>query len=346
MLASKTLEISSSTLPPAQSSEHRDLCSVSDFMPAEIESLLDLASAMKVRPHDFRGSLDSKTIVLFFEKPSFRTRLTFESGIHALGGKSFFVDQTNALLGVREPLHDMAKNLERWVDGVVLRTHAHATVTEMARHAAIPVINALSDLEHPCQALADYLTLQERFRDLRNVRLTYVGDGNNVAHSLMLAAASLGSSITIATPKGYGPLASVYEQALDIAAETGAEIVVSNDPIPAAKDADAIYTDVWASMGQEEEAAEREEIFSAFQVNAKLMSRAAPHAVFMHCLPAHRGSEVTAEVIDSDISLVFDQAENRLHAQKAVLLTLMGGAMRGGVRRFPPRHFDPTPTQF
>jgi ornithine carbamoyltransferase len=309
------------------------LCSVTDFAPAEIESLLELASVMKLRPQDFRGALDSKTIVLFFEKPSFRTRLTFESGIHSLGGKSFFVDQTNSLLGEREPLHDMAKNLDRWVDGIVLRTFAHATVTGMARHASIPVVNALSDLEHPCQALADYLTLQERFGSVRNIRLTYVGDGNNVAHSLMLAAASLGSSITVATPKGYEPLESIYEQANDLAAETGAEIVVTNDPVRAVKNADAVYTDVWASMGQEQEAAAREEIFAGFQVNGKLMSYAAPHALFMHCLPAHRGSEVTAEIIDSDCSIVFDEAENRLHAQKAVLLMLLGG----GMRRFPPR---------
>ncbi len=334
-LASKTLDVRSTTAPlSARTFENRDLCSIADFSAVEIESVLDLASAMKLRPQDFRGSLDGKMIVLFFEKPSLRTRLTFEAGIHSLGGKSLFVDQTASRLGEREPLHDVAKNLERWVDGIVLRTFSHHTVTEIARHADIPVVNGLSELEHPCQALADYLTLHEHFGDLRDVRLTYVGDGNNVAHSLMLAAAALGSSITIATPKGFEPNATVYAQALALASETGAEIALSNDPFRAVEGADAVYTDVWASMGQEEEAAVREEAFHAFQVNGRLMSRATPNAIFMHCLPAHRGSEVTAEVIDSGASVVFDQAENRLHAQKAVLLMLLGG----GMRRFPPRH--------
>jgi ornithine carbamoyltransferase len=228
----------------------------------------------------------------------------------------------------------MAKNLERWVDGVVLRTFAHDTVMQFAEHSAVPVVNGLSDSEHPCQALADYLTLQERFGDLRNVKLTYVGDGNNVAHSLMLTAAALGSSITVATPQGYEPSAAIYEQACDIASDTGAEIIVTNDPVRAVKNADAVYTDVWTSMGQEEETAAREAIFAPYQVNSRLMSYAEPEAIFMHCLPAHRGSEVTADVIDSDASVVFDQAENRLHAQKAVLLLLLGG----GMRRFPPRH--------
>jgi ornithine carbamoyltransferase len=334
MLASRTLDVHSTTVTPIHNDVARDFCSITDFSSFEIESVLDLAAAMKARPQDYRGSLDGKTIVLFFEKPSLRTRLTFESGIHSLGGKSFFVDQTASRLGEREPLHDIAKNLERWVDGIVLRTFSHETVTEMAKHAAIPVINGLSEFEHPCQALADYLTLQERFGDLRNVKLAYVGDGNNVAHSLMLTAAALGSSITVATPKGFEPSASIYEQALDLASDTGAEIVVTHDAMRAVAGADAVYTDVWASMGQESEAAERERIFSDFQVNAKLMSRAANHAIFMHCLPAHRGSEVTADIIDSEISVVFDEAENRLHVQKAVLLALLGG----GMRRFPPRH--------
>ena len=337
-MASRTIEVSgagpTSSLLSAKTFLDRDLCSMQDLTPAEVEAVLDLTAVMKARPQDFRGALDGKMIVLFFEKPSLRTRLTFEAGINSLGGKSFFVDQTANKLGTREPISDMAQNLERWVDGIVLRTFSHATVTEMARWASIPVVNGLSDLEHPCQALADYMTLQEKFGDLRKVRMAYLGDGNNVAHSLMFAAAALGSSITIATPNGYAPNPEIVAAATTLAKQTGGSVTLTHDAIKAVKGADAVYTDVWASMGQEDEAKEREKTFAAFQVNAKLMAYAAPHAIFMHCLPAHRGSEVTADVIDSPASVVFDQAENRLHVQKAVLLLLLGG----GMRRFPPRH--------
>jgi ornithine carbamoyltransferase len=311
----------------------RDLVSIQDFQPDELACALELAAAMKMRPTDYRGTLVGKQVVLFFEKPSLRTRLTFEAGINSLGGTSFFVDQTQSRLGARESLSDVAHNLERWIDGVVLRTFAHETVTEMAMHASIPVINALSELEHPCQAMADMQTLQEQFGDLHNVRLAYVGDGNNVAHSLMLAAAGLGASISVATPEGYEPSANIVEAAERIAASTGSTVQVSNDAQEAVAGADAVYTDVWASMGQEDEAAERRKIFMPFQVNQKLFSQAAKHAVFMHCLPAHRGDEVTASVIDSPRSVVFDQAENRLHIQKAIMVLLL----EGGVHRFPPR---------
>ncbi len=329
------------TIPPGASQSlftqrsvtGRDLISIQDFQPAELACALELATAMKLRPSDYRGTLVGKQIVLFFEKPSLRTRLTFEAGINSLGGSSFFVDQTQARLGARESLSDVAHNLERWIDGVVLRTFAHETVTEMARHASIPVINALSELEHPCQAMADMQTLQEQFGDLRNVRLAYVGDGNNVAHSLMLAAASLGASISVATPAGYEPSADVLLAAEKLAIATGSKILVTNDAVEAVSGADAVYTDVWASMGQEEETAERRKIFMPFQVNQKLFSKAAKHAVFMHCLPAHRGDEVTATVIDSPRSVVFDQAENRLHIQKAIMVLLL----EGGAHRFPPR---------
>ena len=310
-----------------------DLISIQDFQPDELACALELATAMKLRPADYRGTLVGKQIVLFFEKPSLRTRLTFEAGIHSLGGVSFFVDQTQSRLGARESLSDVAHNLERWIDGVVLRTFAHETVTEMARHASIPVINALSELEHPCQAMADMQTLQEHFGDLHNVRLAYVGDGNNVAHSLMLAAASLGASISVATPAGYEPDAEIARAAEQIAALTGATVQVGNDAREAVSGADAVYTDVWASMGQEDEAVERRKIFMPFQVNQKLFSQAAQRAVFMHCLPAHRGDEVTASVIDSPRSVVFDQAENRLHIQKAIMVLLL----EGGGHRFPPR---------
>ena len=310
-----------------------DLISIQDFQPDELACALELATAMKLRPADYRGTLVGKQIVLFFEKPSLRTRLTFEAGIHSLGGVSFFVDQTQSRLGARESLSDVAHNLERWIDGVVLRTFAHETVTEMARHASIPVINALSELEHPCQAMADMQTLQEHFGDLHNVRLAYVGDGNNVAHSLMLAAASLGASISVATPAGYEPDAEIARAAEQIAALTGATVQVGNDAREAVSGADAVYTDVWASMGQEDEAVERRKIFMPFQVNQKLFSQAAQRAVFMHCLPAHRGDEVTASVIDSPRSVVFDQAENRLHIQKAIMVLLL----EGGGHRLPPR---------
>ncbi len=311
----------------------RDLISVQDFLPEELTCALDLASVMKARPSDYRGRLAGKQIVLFFEKPSLRTRLTFEAGVNSLGGVSFFVDQTQSRLGAREGLSDIAHNLERWVDGVVLRTFAHETITTMAQHASIPVINALSDLEHPCQALADMLTLQEHFGDLRNLRLAYVGDGNNMAHSLMLAAASLGVTIAVATPKGYEPNAEITGAARALAAMSGGAVEMLHHPVEAVAGADAVYTDVWASMGQESEAADRRKIFAPYQVNQNLFSYAAEHAVFMHCLPAHRGDEVTEAVIDSPRSVVFDQAENRLHVQKAILVLLL----EGGAHRFPPR---------
>jgi len=311
----------------------RDLISIQDFSADELGCALELAAAMKARPADFRGILSGKQIVLFFEKPSLRTRLTFEAGINSLGGSSFFVDQTQSRLGARESLSDVAHNLERWIDGIVLRTFAHETVTTMAQHACIPVINALSELEHPCQAMADMLTLQQHFGDLRGVRLAYVGDGNNVANSLMLAAASLGASISVGTPRGYEPDVAITEAARELAAASGASVSVVNDPIEAVAGADAVYTDVWASMGQEDEAADRSKIFAPFRVNQKLFSYAAKHAVFMHCLPAHRGDEVTAAVIDSPRSVVFEQAENRLHVQKSILVLLL----EGGIHRFPPR---------
>jgi ornithine carbamoyltransferase len=226
----------------------------------------------------------------------------------------------------------VAHNLERWVDVIVLRTFSQETIAGMAEHASVPVINALSDREHPCQALADFLTLRERFGDLKNIRLAYVGDGNNVAHSLLLTTACLGSSIRVATPAGYEPAADMVEAAREIAEGTGAEIELMNHPHEAVAGADAVYTDAWVSMGQEQEAEQRERIFPPYQLNAALMAKAAPHAVFMHCLPAHRGLEVTDEVMDSEQSLIFEQAENRLHAQKAILYLLLGGADRRPAR--------------
>jgi ornithine carbamoyltransferase len=305
-----------------------DLVSTRDLGPAGVDAVLHLAGIMKSRPADFQRALTGRQIVMFFEKPSLRTRLTFEAGIVGLGGSAMFVDQTHERLDAREKLSDVAHNLERWVDLIVLRTFSQQTIEGMAQHASIPVINALSDVEHPCQALADYLTLAERFGDLKDRCLAYVGDGNNVAHSLLLTCACLGSSIRVATPQGYAPNPQIVAAAREIAEETGAEINLLTDPHEAVFGADAIYTDAWTSMGQEREENERAKVFPPYQVNAELMAEAAPHAVFMHCLPAHRGLEVTDQVIDSPQSVVFEQAENRLHVQKAILYLLLGGGDR------------------
>jgi ornithine carbamoyltransferase len=305
----------------------RDLLSVHDLAAKEILALFDLTTMLKRRPADFRGVLAGKQMVMFFEKPSLRTRLTFEAGMDSLGGSSFFVDQTRSRLEARESLYDIAHNLERWIDIIVLRTFDHSMVENMATYADVPVINALSDLEHPCQALADYFTLQEHFDDLSKIRLAYVGDGNNMAHSLLLAGATVGSAVSIATPADYAPSPVIVTMAEEIADETGASIQIVTDPHEAVAGADAIYTDTWASMGKEDESEARAAIFAPYQVNRKLMELAAPNALFMHCLPAHRGCEVTDEVIDSVNSVVFDQAENRLHVQKAILVWLLGGGV-------------------
>ena len=309
-----------------------DLVSTRDLGPQGVEAVLHLAELMKSRPSVFQRSLAGRQMVMFFEKPSLRTRLTFESGMTSLGGTAMFVDQSHGRLDARETLSDIAHNLERWVDVIVLRTFAHETIDQMARYASVPVINALSDIEHPCQALADYFTLQERFGDLKNICLAYVGDGNNVAHSLLLTSACVGSSIRIATPKGYEPNAKIVAEARKIAKLTGAQIDLLTDPRAAVAGVDAVYTDAWASMGQEGEAELRASIFPPYQVNRKLMAEAAPHAVFMHCLPAHRGEEVTDEVMDSEQSVIFEQAENRLHVQKSILYLLLGGGVRLPVR--------------
>ena len=306
----------------------RDLCSIADLSTPELSAILELAHAVKAQPEDFRHALDAKQMVMFFEKSSLRTRLTFETAMSTVGGNAIFVDQTASPLGERESIPDVARNLERWMQVIVLRTYAHDTVTEMAANASIPVINALSDLEHPCQAIADFMTLEERFGALEGLRLTYVGDGNNVCHSLMLAGALLGVHVTIATPKGFEPKLDIIHKAIEIAESTGGSLTLTHDAQKSAEEADAIYTDVCTSMGQEHEAARRAPIFKTFQVNEALMSRAQPSAAFMHCLPAHRGAEVTDAVLDGPQSVVFDQAENRMHAQKAITLMLLGGAKR------------------
>jgi ornithine carbamoyltransferase len=307
----------------------RDLCSIADLSQAEIAAVMELAHAIKATPGDYRYSLDARQMVMFFEKASLRTRLTFEAGMNTLGGSAMFVDQTQSPLGERESLADIARNVERWVSLIVLRTYAHETITEMAEYSRVPVINALSDLEHPCQALADFMTIEERFGTARGVKFTYVGDGNNVCHSLMLTAALLGSDCTVVTPKGYAPKQDLVAQARKIGEQSGAALTVTHDVVGAVRDADAVYTDVCTSMGFEHEVTKRAPIFKPYQVNEALMAHAAPHAVFMHCLPAHRNAEVTDAVLDGPQSVVFEQAENRLHAQKALMVLLLGGGLAG-----------------
>ena len=318
---------------PVESLAGRDLCSIGDFSTAEIAALMELAHDVKANPAAYRWALDSKQMVMFFEKASLRTRLTFETAINTLGGSAIFVDQTQSPLGERESLADMARNLERWVSVIVLRTYAHETITEMAQYAACPVINALSDLEHPCQALADFLTLEQKFGTAKGLKFSYVGDGNNVCHSLMLTAAQLGAHCVVGSPKNYAPKADIVAQARAIANATGGSIELVSDPVAAVTGADAVYTDVCTSMGFEHEVTKRAPIFKPYQVNEQLMSHAASHAVFMHCLPAHRNAEVTDAVLDGPQSVVFEQAENRMHAQKALLLMLLGGKKQGsGIR--------------
>src|ERR1700744_2620753 len=310
----------------------RDLCSITDLSVQEMAAIMELAHAVKAQPEDFRHALDAKQMVLVFEKPSLRTRLTFETAMNTLGGNAFFVDQTKEPLGERESIPDVARNLERWMNIIVLRTYAHETVTEMAACSKVPIINALSDLEHPCQAIADFFTLEERFGSAEGLRFTYVGDGNNVCHSLILTAAQLGAHCTIASPKNFGPRLEIIHKAIEIAETTGGSITLTQDPVKAVSGADAVYTDVCTSMGFEHEATKRAPIFKPYQVNEALMANAQADAVFMHCLPAHRNAEVTDAVLDGPQSLVFDQAENRMHAHKALLLLLLGGARDSGLR--------------
>jgi ornithine carbamoyltransferase len=327
-LATEVVPFSSPLAAAQVSLSGRDLCSIADLSASELRAVLDLAHAVKARPQDYRHALDAQQLVMFFEKASLRTRLTFEAAINACGGSAMFVDQTQSPLGERESLADIARNVERWVQAIVLRTYAHETIIEMAEHARVPVINALSDLEHPCQALADLMTVEERFGgSARGVHFTYVGDGNNVCHSLMLACAQLGAHCTVGTPRNYAPKAEIVAQARLLAESTGGSVTLVNDAVAAVAGADAIYTDVCTSMGFEHEATKRAPIFKPFQVNEALMAQAAPGAVFMHCLPAHRNAEVTDAVLDGPQSVVFDQAENRMHAQKALLLLLLGAKL-------------------
>jgi len=303
----------------------RDFLSVEDFSPKEIKAVFALAADMKARPKSYRKSLEGKFVALIFEKPSLRTRTTFTVGVAQLGGGSITLTPADINLGKRESVYDVAKNLERWVDGIMIRTFGHDICTSMAEHASIPVINGLTDHEHPCQALADFFTIIECKGNLAKLKVAYVGDGNNVAHSLVLTAARLGARMVLATPATFKPDAGVMERSCAAAEETGAAIAWTSDPAEAVRDADVVYTDTWASMGQEQEAEARRKIFAPYQVNRELFSMADPGALFMHCLPAHRNEEVTDEIIDSSNSVVFQEAENRLHVQKAVMHALMRG---------------------
>jgi ornithine carbamoyltransferase len=301
-----------------------NLLTGAEWGPAQVRELLQLAADVKTQPERYRGALGGRFLAMIFEKPSLRTRVTFEVGIQSLGGSAIFLELSGGRLGERESIPDVAHSLSRWVQGIVARVFEQKALEELAVHAAIPVVNALSDRFHPCQALSDFFTLEERFGSARGLKLAYVGDGNNVCHSLLLAGARVGAHVRVATPAGYAPDAQIVADARRTAKETRGKIEVLRAPQEAVAGAQAIYTDVWTSMGQESETDERAAKFAPYQVNDELMSLAAPDAVFLHCLPAHRGAEVTDAVMDGPRSIVFDQAENRLHVQKAILLKLLG----------------------
>lgn len=318
--------------PTSHDLHGRDLLSVSDLSADEMRYIIGLAHRLK-KTRALGGLherlLAGESIALIFEKPSLRTRTTFEIGAWQLGAHAVYLTDRDIKLGARESVKDVALNLSRWVNGIVARVFAHQTVVELAEHASVPVINALSDLEHPCQVIADLQTVAENLcenpaePDFSKLKLAFIGDGNNVANSLLLAAGRLGMSMTVACPEGYSPDEKVLAAAQADAANTGAVIEVSHDRDAAVKDAQVLYTDVWTSMGQEEEADKRKAAFQEFQINEDLLKKAATGAIVLHCLPAHRGEEITSGVLDGEQSVAFDQAENRLHAQKAILATLI-----------------------
>jgi|SRR5208283_874095 len=308
-------------LPGAARIASGNVASDFDLTPEELLQALELAADVKRRPGAYRGFLKGRILSLLFEKPSLRTRITFEVAAKQLGGDSI---QSIGPVGGREPVKDVARNLERWTDLIVARTFAQTTIDELAKWAEVPVVNALSDRYHPCQALADMLTLKEHWGGWQGHKLAFIGDGNNVAHSLLLDGARLGMDLTVITPPGYEPDAGIFRQAEGFARRNGCHVHISNDLEEGLRGAEAVYTDVWASMGQEHEAFERARVFAPYQVNIDLMHMAAPGALFLHCLPAHRDEEVTDAVMESASAVVFDQAENRLHAQKALIVMLLG----------------------
>ena len=302
----------------------RNFLSVDDLSPSELSEILDLADKVKASPSDYSGRLVGLSVAMIFEKPSTRTRVSFEVGIAELGAHPLALSSAELQLGRGETIEDTGRVLSRYVDVIVLRTFGQERLEGLARAATIPVVNALSDFEHPCQCLADLQTVKESKGRLAGLTLAYVGDGNNVAHSLLLGGAKVGVHVRVATPPGYEPIPQVVRRAQEIGEETGGGAVVTHDPEEATRGADVLYTDVWASMGQEEEAADRTLVFRSYRIDQAALDRAAPDAIVMHCLPAHRGQEITDEVIDGPRSVVWDQAENRLHSQKALLLWLLG----------------------
>lgn len=302
---------------------NKDFLSIRDLSIYEFSQLLDRAAEVKKNPHKYRRALEHRILAMIFQKPSLRTRMTFEAGMLQLGGEAIYLAPSDIQMGSREGAYDIGKNLERWVDGIMLRTFGHQIAVDLAASTKIPVINALTDLSHPCQAMADFLTLREHKGALSNLKLAYVGDGNNVCHSLMLAAARGGTKMAVGTPAGYEPKPEMVQAAREDGKDTSFALTLTNSAEEAVSGADAVYTDVWASMGQEAEKEKRARIFAPYQVNTRLMSHAKNGAVFMHCLPAHRGEEVAADVIDGPQSVVWDEAENRLHAQKALLEILL-----------------------
>jgi ornithine carbamoyltransferase len=303
--------------------KHKDFLALRDWPAADLLKVLFLARSVKAEPAKYCRQLEGAALAVIMEKPSLRTRVSFEVGICQLGGFAVHLSSNEIRLGQREPVRDVAKNLERMVQGIVIRTFGHEIVEELAKCASIPVINGLTDFAHPCQAMGDYLTILETKGDINNVKIAYIGDGNNVAHSLIFGAARFGAHLAVATPAGYEPNPDVARQAMADAAETGGRIEILRDPSEAAADADVLYTDVWTSMGQEDENEKRKRNFAGYQVNDEMTRLAKPDYIFMHCLPARRGEEVAESVIDSNHSIIFQQAENRLHAQKAIMLELM-----------------------
>jgi ornithine carbamoyltransferase len=301
----------------------KDLITISELSVNEIEGIFELTDKLKKDKDYFSKVLSGKTIALIFQKPSNRTRVSFEVGMYQLGGNSFYLSPSEISLGVRESIKDVAKTLSRYVDGIVLRTFEHKNILELARFADVPVINGLSDFSHPCQALADIYTIKEKLKILKGVTLAYIGDGNNVCNSLLYTCAKIGLNMNVGAPKGYEPDMSILKDVKSIARSKSAVISLFNNPYEAVKGVDVVYTDVWASMGQEKETNIRKKVFKIFQVNRNLLKLAKKKALIMHCLPAHRGEEITDEVIDSKYSVVFDQAENRMHVQKAILIKLL-----------------------
>jgi ornithine carbamoyltransferase len=302
----------------------RHLISIHDLTADQVAELFALAADIKAHPEKFRTALAGQTLAMIFQKSSTRTRVSFEVGMFQLGGHALFLSSNDIQLGRGETISDTAQVLSRYVDGIMARTFAHSDVVGLAEHGTIPVINGLTDDLHPCQGLTDYFTLYEVFGDLKGRKIAYIGDGNNMAHSLMFGAAKVGMDIAIASPPGYECNAHYLKLAEGDAAAAGTKVEITHDPVAAVQGASAVYTDVWASMGQEAEQQKRLKAFEGFQVNADLMAHAAQDAVFLHCLPAHRGEEVSAEVADGPQSRIFDEAENRLHTQKAIMVTLMG----------------------